>query len=115
VVGGGGAGLAAAISAAENGASVIVVEKNGSVGGDTLVCGAIYNNPDPALQSQVTMSDAVKTTLEKALAETPVSEEHAALQKEVQTQWDAYKPQAVRTSLTVQSGLHCRLGSTAIR
>ena len=98
VVGGGGAGLAAAISAAENGASVIVVEKNGSVGGDTLVCGAIYNCPDEALQSQVTMSDAVKTTLQKALDETPVSEEHAALQKEVQTQWDAYKT-AGRTDL----------------
>lgn len=88
VVGGGGAGLAAAISAAENGASVIVVEKNGSVGGDTLVCGAIYNNPDKARQSQVTMSESVKSTLEKALAETPVNEAHAALQKEVQAQWD---------------------------
>ncbi len=91
VVGGGGAGLAAAISAAENGASVIVIEKNGSVGGDTLVCGAIYNNPDEALQSRVTMSESVKSTLEKALAETPVNEAHAALQKEVQAQWDKYK------------------------
>ncbi len=91
VVGGGGAGLAAALSAAENGASVIVIEKNGSVGGDTLVCGAIYNNPDEALQSRVTMSESVKSTLEKALAETPVNEAHAALQKEVQAQWDKYK------------------------
>ena len=90
VVGGGGAGLAAAISAAENGASVIVIEKNGSVGGDTLVCGAIYNNPDEALQSRVTMSESVKSTLEKALAETPINEAHAAL-KEVKAQWDKYK------------------------
>ena len=40
VVGGGGAGLVAAISASQNGAKVIVLEKNGAVGGDTLVCGA---------------------------------------------------------------------------
>ncbi len=90
VVGGGGAGLAAAISAAQGGASVIVVEKNGEVGGDTLVCGAIYNTPDEALQSQVEMTDAVKATVEAALAEEPVSDEHAELQAEVQAQWDEY-------------------------
>lgn len=91
VVGGGGAGLAAAISAAENGSSVIVIEKNGEVGGDTLVCGGIYNTPDEALQSNVEMSESVKATIEKALAETPENEEHAELQTEVQKQWDEYK------------------------
>ena len=91
VVGGGGAGLAAAVAAAQQGASVIVVEKLAEVGGDTLVCGAIYNTPDEELQKQVTMTEAVKTTVEAALAEEPISEEHAALQAEVQAQWDAYK------------------------
>ncbi len=98
VVGGGGAGLAAAIDAAQNGKSVIVIEKNGEVGGDTLVCGAIYNSPDEALQSKVEMSDSVKTTIEKALAETPVDDAHAALQAEVQKQWDEYKAEG-RTDL----------------
>ena len=37
VVGGGGAGLAAAIAAGQQNKSVIIVEKNGEVGGDTLV------------------------------------------------------------------------------
>lgn len=91
VVGGGGAGLAAAISAAQGGANVVIIEKNGEVGGDTLVCGAIYNTPNEELQSVVTMTDAVKATIEKALAEDAVSDEHAALQKEVQAQWDEYK------------------------
>ncbi|NCB50389.1 MAG: FAD-dependent oxidoreductase [Clostridia bacterium] len=90
VVGAGGSGLAAAISANQNGASVIVIEKNGEVGGNTLVCGGIYNCPDEALQSKVTMTDSVKATIEKALAEEPVSEEHAALQAEVKAQWDEY-------------------------
>ena len=84
-------GLAAAVAAAQQGASVIVVEKLAEVGGDTLVCGAIYNTPDEELQKQVTMTEAVKTTVEAALAEEPISEEHAALQAQVQAQWDAYK------------------------
>lgn len=91
VVGGGGAGLAAAISASQNGTSVIIIEKNGEIGGDTLVCGGIYNTPDEELQSKVEMSDSVKETLEAALAEEPVSDEHAALQAKVQEQWDQYK------------------------
>lgn len=98
VIGGGGAGLAAGVAAAQHGKKVIVVEKAGSVGGDTLVCGAIYNAPNEALQSQVEMHDSVKTTIEKALAEEPVSEEHKALQAEVKTQWDEYKAKG-RTDL----------------
>ncbi|WP_428770732.1 FAD-dependent oxidoreductase [Treponema sp. HNW] len=91
VVGGGGAGLAAAIAAGQKGKSVIVVEKTGTVGGDTLVCGAIYNAADEKLQKKVTMKDSVKRTLEAALAEKPVSDEHAALQALVRSQWNAYK------------------------
>lgn len=92
VLGGGGAGLAAAISASQNGAeSVLVIEKCGAVGGDTLVCGAIYNNPDPELQSKVTMSEATKTTIEAALAKEPVSDAHKALQDTVAAEWEAYK------------------------
>ena len=91
VVGGGGAGLAAAIAAGADGATVTVIEKNGEVGGDTLVCGAIYNTPDEKLQKEVTMTDTVKTTVEKALSEKPISDEHKALQAEVKKQWDKYK------------------------
>ncbi len=98
VVGAGGAGLAAAIDAAQNGKSVILIEKNGEVGGDTLVCGAIYNAPDEELQSKVTMTEAVKTTIEAALAEDPISDEHAQLQAEVQEQWDEYNAEG-RTDL----------------
>ena len=91
VVGGGGAGLAAAISASENGAKVIVVEKNGAVGGDTLVCGAIYNNPDEALQSKVEMSDAVKKTLEAGIGVEPVDEAHKELIDTVSKEWKQHQ------------------------
>jgi len=58
IVGGGGAGLAAAVSASNQGSSVIVIEKMGAVGGNTLVCGGIYNCPDPALQKPEGIEDS---------------------------------------------------------
>lgn len=98
VVGGGGAGLAAAITAAEEGKTVTIIEKNGSIGGDTLVCGAIYNTPDPELQKEVTMTDPVKDQLEEALKAEPVDNEHKKLIYEVQKQWDEYNKEG-RTDL----------------
>ena len=47
VVGGGGAGLSAAVTLAQNGRKVIVVEKMPRLGGNTLVCGALMNSYDP--------------------------------------------------------------------
>lgn len=47
VVGGGGAGLAAATTLAENGRDVVIVEKMPRLGGNTLVCGALMNSWDP--------------------------------------------------------------------
>lgn len=95
VVGGGGAGLVAAIAAAQQGKKVAIIEKNGSCGGDTLVCGAIYNCPDEDLQSKVEMSDPVKSTIEKALEMTSDDSDTQkaleAMQAPVQEQWDEYK------------------------
>lgn len=47
VVGGGAAGLSAALSAAEAGAEVLLIEKNSQLGGDTLIAGGYFNAPDP--------------------------------------------------------------------
>ncbi|MBS5450922.1 MAG: FAD-dependent oxidoreductase [Coriobacteriia bacterium] len=95
VVGGGGAGLAAAIVAAQQGKNVVILEKNGECGGDTLVCGAIYNCPDEALQSVVEMTDAVKTTIEKALEMTSDDPDKQKALEEMQApvreQWEEYK------------------------
>ncbi|MEG1858117.1 MAG: FAD-dependent oxidoreductase, partial [Pseudoflavonifractor sp.] len=91
IIGGGGAGLAAAVSATDEGASVIVLEKMGILGGNTMVCGGIYNCPDPELQAGVEMTAGVTAQVEAALKETPVNDAHAALIAEVQEQYDAYK------------------------
>ena len=94
VVGGGGAGLVAAIAAAQQGKTVAIVEKNGECGGDTLVCGGIYNCPDPDMQSKVQMTDPVKSTVEKALSMTSDDPEKQKALEEMQAlvkpQWDEY-------------------------
>lgn len=90
IIGGGGAGLAAAISASENGANVIVIEKNGEVGGDTLVCGAIYNAPDEKMQKKLSMNKIKEEVIEKALNETPVSDEHKELIEIVKSQLEEH-------------------------
>ena len=42
VAGGGGAGLSAALAAAQNGASVMLFEKMPHIGGDTLISGGYF-------------------------------------------------------------------------
>lgn len=67
IVGGGGSGLAAAVTAAEKGASVIVLEKNGFVGGNTILCGGIYNAPDPELQGKQGIEDSPELFMKQTL------------------------------------------------
>ncbi len=52
VVGGGGAGLAAAIEASEEGASVILVEKLGVLGGSTMLSGGIIHAAESPVQER---------------------------------------------------------------
>jgi flavocytochrome c len=91
IVGGGGAGLAAAVAATNNGASVILIEKSGTLGGNSIMAGGIYNVANTKEQ------DALKGTVSEdklvgdALAEKSVSDEHKALQDKVRAEFDAYK------------------------
>jgi flavin-dependent dehydrogenase len=53
--------MAAAASAAQNGAVVILLEKTAAVGGNTLASGCAWNAADPELQGKIpTMSGQVK-------------------------------------------------------
>ncbi len=49
VVGGGGAGIAAGAQAAQNGDSVLIIEKNAEIGGNTLVSGGQFQSVMPYL------------------------------------------------------------------
>ena len=59
VIGAGGAGLAAATSANQNGAKVIVLEKMGKAGGNTAISGAAFNAVDTELQKEFGIEDSI--------------------------------------------------------
>ena len=86
VMGGGGAGLAAAITAAENGANVILIEKSSVMGGNTLVAGAAYNAVDPDAQSAMLLTRSQKDTIDSYLA---ISPDDPALKFDEFPEWKA--------------------------
>ena len=71
VIGGGGAGLTAAISAAQTGAKVILIEKGSVVGGNTMMAGAAYNAVDPEAQATMILTKAQKQALDEYRALSP--------------------------------------------
>jgi len=60
VIGAGGAGLSAAVSAHQNGASVIILEKMPQVGGNTIISGAAFNAVDPERQEPLGIEDSIE-------------------------------------------------------
>ena len=83
VVGGGGAGLSAALSALENNKKVVLLERNGEVGGDTLVCGAIYNTPDRGYQRDLKMDENKLDVIKTAIDKTATREDEKKLQNKI--------------------------------
>ena len=74
VVGAGGAGFSAAITAAQNGANVILIEKSSVAGGNTLMQGGAFNANDDEAQASTILSEAQKNTLDGYLALTTSDE-----------------------------------------
>lgn len=105
IIGGGGAGLAAAVSAHENGATVIVLEKMPRLGGNTILSGAAYNAADPERQKGLEMTDFERETVEAIIAEEQedplVQEWQATLAEE----WATYN-EAGETYLFDSPSLH---------
>ena len=64
VIGGGGAGLSAATAALEEGASVILIDKMPSLGGNTLISGAAINAADPEKPLDRVITANEKATIE---------------------------------------------------
>ena len=89
IIGAGGAGLSAAVAAAQAGKHVIVLEKNGFAGGNTSVCGGCYNVAN-IHQESLKMTEGQRKIVEGILATPPKNELHAKLLDAVKTQWKAY-------------------------
>jgi fumarate reductase flavoprotein subunit len=80
VVGGGGSGLAAAVTAAEAGATVILLEKNASLGGTTALSVGSFTAGGTSLQREAGITDSQETfrsDLVVANAELEERENHA--------------------------------------
>lgn len=90
VVGAGGAGLAAAVTAAQGGAKVIVIEKMPVIGGNTVRCASAFNTADPDRQAALPMTDTLKEAVVKAISEEPANEAHAQLMADVKAKYDEY-------------------------
>ncbi|HOA18911.1 MAG TPA: flavocytochrome c [Sedimentibacter sp.] len=68
IIGAGGTGLAAAVTAGQEGASVIVLETNGFAGGNLLVSGGVYNSPEPEMQAKQGIEDSPELFVQQTLA-----------------------------------------------
>lgn len=91
VIGGGGAGLAAAVSAHQNGASVIVIEKMPQVGGNTIISGSAYNGADSNRQASLTMTDLEKQTVEGIINADQTDLEVKQWQETLKKEWEEYR------------------------
>ncbi len=91
VIGAGGAGMSAALEAQNHGASVIVLEKMGAIGGNTLVAGSAINAAQPVKQATQQMPADRIATIEGLLALEPKHELMAVWQAEVRDELNAYK------------------------
>lgn len=89
VIGAGGAGMSASVGAAENNATVIVLEKTASIGGNTMRAGGGYNDAVSLRQKKLNMTPAQLKTVDAILAEKPRNELHAQLLEKVRKQEQA--------------------------
>jgi flavocytochrome c len=105
IVGAGGAGLAAAVTAHQNGASVIIIEKMPQVGGNTIISGSAFNSADPDRQSTLQMTDLEKKTVEGIIAAEQTDPIVKEWQATLKTEYDAYLASG-KTTLFDSATLH---------
>ena len=91
IVGGGGAGLTSAISATDAGASVILIEKAGFIGGNSIVAGGIYNAPGTPEQNRLTALPGDDRLIRQALDVQPTTALHRELHDRVRTDFEQHR------------------------
>ena len=91
IIGAGGAGMTAALESLKAGASVLVLDKTASVGGNTIAAGSAVNAADEARQKNDTMSASELEKIEDMLTLEPKNDLMAKWQADVKADLDAYK------------------------
>ena len=89
IVGAGGAGLSAAVTAAMAGKKVVLLEKNGFAGGNTSVSGGCFNVAN-VNQDNIKITEGQKKIVEGILAEKPLNPLHQELINKLKKQWNEY-------------------------
>lgn len=110
IVGAGGAGLSAAVAAAESGKKVILLEKNGFAGGNTSVSGGCFNVANRN-QDHLTMSEGQKKIVEGIINQKPLNPLHAELINKVKDHGLNTKKAVQTNSSILQNCTLCRHGS----
>ncbi len=90
VIGGGGAGLAAAVGALQEDASVIVLEKMPTVGGSTIMAGGQYNAVDDVRQHAIEMRTDVFDSVHSYYEEEAKNDLHQELMDTLKAQVEEY-------------------------
>ncbi len=67
IIGAGGAGMAAAVQANQDGASVIVLEKQSSIGGNTILSGGAFNAVRDGSEEAIANKDSVQLHYEQTI------------------------------------------------
>ena len=78
------------MSAHQNGAKVILIEKTPRIGGNTIISGAAYNAADPERQAMLEMTDNEEETIETILIEEQEDSLVQEWQATLQLGWEAY-------------------------
>lgn len=90
IIGAGGAGMTAAYEVLSAGGSVVMIEKTGAVGGNTIAAGSALNAADSQRQQKMTMSDSEMQKINDLLALEPVDDYMASWQESVKSDLEEY-------------------------
>lgn len=90
IIGAGGAGMTAAYEVLSAGGSVVIIEKTGAVGGNTIAAGSALNAADSERQQKMTMSASEMQKINDLLALEPVDDYMAKWQEAVKSDLEEY-------------------------
>ncbi len=91
IVGAGGAGMAAAASASAEGATVLVLEKAASIGGNTKLGEGTYDSVDPELQASIEMTADNCAEVEEEISATTDDPDYQDLMDDVAADYEEWQ------------------------